>query len=180
MRWLLLLVVAACSYDATDDALWTGTITRDGAPVSFVGYDPVPQETREFGAALAAMGYLELGGDPVLVEIALHFTDADDLQRQHPEPPPTLNIKPDFMVGESGMGIDYIEQPAATSEDFDLQPLYKVEFSTAQPGSMSGTFSITQTDYLTFLDGNLQVTVTDALRGNATRQLTMAVHWIAH
>ena len=176
MRWLLLLSLAACTYDATDDAIWTGTITRDGSQVAFAGYDPEPFQGFQFGASPETMGYIDDGDSKLLVQILLHFVN-ENFAIDRPTPPFTLPVQKTFMSGEKGMGIEYLERPAADQDkDFDVEPTYQVRSSESEPGSITGNFTITDTDLSTFLDGDLQATLMDARGG--TRQLTMKVHWL--
>jgi hypothetical protein len=176
MRALALILLSACTYDASDTAIWTGTITRDGAPVVFAGYDPFPSQGFEFGASPSTIGYIEDGGTKLLVQVILRLDDG--FERDMVAPPLTLPIRPDAdMPNETHLGVDYLEQPAADQDvDFDIDPTYEVKFSDHTPGSMTGNFTVTETDYRTFIVGHLFVQVTD--QRSSVRGLDLDVHWL--
>ena len=179
-RAAILLALTACGYDATDDAIWRGTVVRDGGPpLAFVGFDPAPQQGYEFGGGIRSVGYLDGGDGKLLVEITLHFAD-DDFERAMSRAfPIELAIKDAFQLSETGMGIDFFEQPATNDPMAQTEQTFHHDFAQHQAGSASGTFTVTACDYSSFMDGRLQATVMDPSRGNITRVLDLQVHYDA-
>jgi len=175
MKWLAFALLAGCAFDARDNAIWVGTIQRDGVPVSFVGYDPDPKQGFEFGAAPNTIGYIEDGDDKFLVQMLLHFEDDDFESMRSMAFPITLQIKDSFMISETGMGIDYFEQPAA-DKDAETAQVFRHDFAQHEAGTSSGTFTVTDSDYETFFDGRLQVMLSDN-DNPGTRVLDIQVHW---
>jgi hypothetical protein len=181
MRYAIVaLVLAACSYDAKDDAIWRGTIARDGGPpLAFVGFDPQPNQGFEFGGGIVAVGYIADGEDKLLVEVTLHFADDDFERAMSTAFPISLNIKDVFLTAETGMGIDVFEQPATDNPLAQTEQTFHHDFAQHQAGTANGTFTVTACDYDSFMDGHLQATVMVPSRGTATRVLDLQVHYDA-
>ncbi len=173
----VLLALNACTYDASDDPIWRGTVQRDGAtPLDFAGFDPYPAQGYAFGGGIGAMGYLDDGGSKLLVEARLHFTDRHDFENARSQAfPITLTITEASNV--AGMGVDFFEQPASESGGAAPMQTFHHEFTQHQTGTASGTFTVTACDYSTFMDGRLQATVMDPGHGNAVRVLDLQVHY---
>lgn len=178
MRQLaILLALGACSYDASEDAIWRGTVQRDGGPpLAFAGFDPYPAQGYAFGGGIAAMGYLDDDGGKFLASVRLHFTDRRDFENAMSTSfPITLAITDSSQT--PGMHIDFFEQEAATAGDAQQPRTFSHDYAQYQVGTSSGTFTVTRTDYSTSMDGRLQATVTDPSRGNATRTLDLEVQY---
>lgn len=174
------LALGACGYSAADDPIWRGTVMRDGGlPRAFTGFDPQPNQGFEFGGGIVAVGYVDDDEEKLLVEITLHFADDDFERAMSTAFPITLNIKDVFMSSETGMGVDYIEQPAGDNPLGQTEETFHHEFAQHQDGTASGTFTVTACDYENFMDGRLQATVVDPSRGNAMRTLDLEVHYDA-
>jgi len=173
----LVLVLGACTYDASDDAIWRGTVQRDGGPsIAFAGFDPYPAQGYAFGGGMAAMGYLDDGDSKALAEFRLHFTDRHDFENAKSQAfPITLTITEASNV--AGMGVDFFEQPASESGDSSEAQTFHHEFAQHQTGTASGMFTVTACDYSTFMDGHLSATVIDPSHGNATRVLDLQIHY---
>lgn len=173
---LSLLALAACSYDASDDAIWRGTIKRDGGPpLAFAGFDPYPAQGYAFGGGMSAMGYLDDGDDKLLVSLQLHFTDRHDFENaKSPAFPITLAITDAANV--AGMGIDVFEQPASESGGGAMPHSFHHDYAQHEANTSSGTFTVTACDYRTFMDGHLSATVMDNDHGT-TRVLDLEVHY---
>ena len=173
----VLLALSACSYDASNDAIWRGTVRRDGGPpLAFAGFDPYPQQGYAFGGGIGAMGYLDDGGTKLLVEARLHFTDRHDFENAKSQAfPITLTITDASNV--AGMGIDFYEQPASEAGGGAHMQSFHHDFAQHQTGTSSGTFTVTACDYSTFMDGHLSATVMDPNHGNATRVLDFEIHY---
>jgi hypothetical protein len=178
MKWLVLVLLTGCAFDAVDNAIWVGTIQRDGTPVPFVGYDPAPNQGFEFGSSPKTIGYIEANDEKFLVQILLHFEDDDFESMRSTAFPITLPIKDSFMISETGMGIDYFEQPAADKDATDTAQVFHHDFAQHEANSSTGTFTVTASDYETFFDGRLQVSMTDNDNpGSGSRVLDIQVHW---
>jgi hypothetical protein len=177
MRICVLLALSACTYDASNDAIWRGTIKRDaGEPLAFAGFDPYPAQGYAFGGGMRAMGYVDEGDSKFLVEVALHFTDRHDFETAKSQAfPITLTITHASNV--AGMGVDVFEQPASDADDRGQMQTFHSEFAQHQTGTASGTFTVTACDYSTFMDGRLSATVIDPNHGNAMRILDLEVHY---
>jgi hypothetical protein len=173
----VLLVLGACTYDASDDATWRGTVQRDGGMgLAFAGFDPYPAQGYAFGGGMAAMGYLDDGDGKSLAEVRLHFTDKHDFENAKSQAfPITLVITEAALT--PGMGIDFFEQPASESGDSSQAQTFHHEFAQHQTGTASGTFTVTACDYVSFMDGHLAATVMDPGHGNATRVLDLQIHY---
>jgi hypothetical protein len=173
--WLL-AALGACTFDASDDPIWRGTIKRDGGPpLPFAGYDPYPAQGYAFGGGMRVMGYLADGGDKFLVEVALEFTDRHDFETAKSQAfPITLTVTDASNI--AGIGVDLFEQPASTSDDSQQTQTFHHDFSQHQPSTVSGTFTVTACDYKYVMDGHLQATITDPDHGNAMRVLDLEVH----
>jgi hypothetical protein len=177
---LLACALAACGYDGSQDAIWRGTVARDGgAPREFIGFDPQPFQGFAFGGGIVSVGYVDDGDAKLLVEITLHFADDDFARAESTAFPITLAIKDVFSSAETGMGVDYIEQPATNDPQASTEQTFHHEFAQHQAGTASGTFTVTACDYQNFMDGRLQATVMDPSRGTATRTLDLQVHYDA-
>lgn len=176
-RLCVLLALGACTYDASDDPIWRGTVQRDGgAMVAFAGYDPYPTQGYAFGGGIGAMGYLDDGGTKLLVEARLHFTDKHDFENAKSQAfPIMLTITETANV--AGMGVDFFEQPASESDGSQQMQTFHHEFDQHQTGTASGTFTVTACDYSTFMDGRLQATVMDPSHAGETRVLDVQVHY---
>lgn len=85
-----------------------------------------------------------------------------------------LPIKRAFLTSEFGMGVSYIEQTPADADQFE-QP-FRFVFEEGAPGTMTGTFQITDTDYNSFLDGTLDATL--MLDGVGSRRIQASVRWV--
>ena len=172
----VLLALGACTYDATNDAIWRGTIKRDsGPPLPFAGFDPYPAQGYAFGGGMAAMGYLDDDGDKLLIETRLSFTDKHDFENAKSMAfPITLAVTDAANV--AGIGVTVREQNADTSGGGASAGTFFHDFDQHQANSASGTFTVTACDYKTFMDGHLQATVTDTSR-NTTRTLDVEVHY---
>ncbi|MEO7096573.1 MAG: hypothetical protein ABI175_25165 [Polyangiales bacterium] len=173
----VLLALGACTYDASDDAIWRGTVQRDGGtPLSFAGFDPYPSQGYAFGGGIGAMGYLDDGDSKLLVEARLHFTDKHDFETARSQAfPITLAITEASLT--PGMGVDFFEQPASESDNSQQMQIFYHEFAQHQTGMASGTFTVTACDYSTFMDGHLSATVVDPGHANATRVLDLYIHY---
>lgn len=174
---LVLLALGACTYDASDDAIWRGTVKRDtGATVDFAGFDPYPTQGYAFGGGMAAMGYIDDDGDKILVETRLHFTDKHDFENMKSQAfPITLTVTD--LANIAGIGVDYFEQDASTSGGPAMTHIFHHDFEQHQTNTASGTFTVTACDYSNFMDGHLQATVIDTGHGNTMRVLDFEVHY---
>ena len=173
----LLLALGACTYDASDDAIWRGTVKRaGGAPLAFAGFDPYPTQGYAFGGGISAMGYLAEDGEKFLVRMQLHFTDRHDFENAKSQAfPITLMITEAENV--AGMGVDYFEQPASTSGGTAPDQTFHHDFAQHEAGNASGTVTVTACDYSTFMDGRLQATLIDNDRNNAMRVIDLEFHY---
>ena len=173
--WIL-LALAACSYDAGDDAIWRGTIKRDsGPPLDFAGFDPYPAQGYAFGGGMSAMGYVDDGDGKFLVSLQLHFTDRHDFENAKSQAfPIALAITDASNV--AGMGIDVYEQPASEAGGAAPMHVFHHDYAQHEMGTSSGTFTVTACDYRTFMDGHLSATVMDNDRGT-TRVLELDVRY---
>lgn len=169
--FLLLLGLASCAYDATENAIWNGQVERNGQVLPLIGYDPYPAQGQAFGSPPAMMGYLHPDG-PLLVSISLPIAG---LTKIVTEQQTTLPIKRMFLTSEFGMGVSYIEQVPADADQFETDQPFRFVFEEGSPGTMTGTFQISDTDYNTFMDGMLDATL--MLDGVGTRRILAAVHW---
>jgi hypothetical protein len=176
-RICVLLALGACSYDASNDPIWRGTIQRDGGPpLAFAGFDPYPAQGYAFGGGIAAMGYFDDGGSKFLGEVNLHFTDKHDFETARSQAfPITLAITEASL--QPGMGVDFFEQPASESGGGSQAQTFHHEFAQHQTGTASGTFTVTACDYTSFMDGHLSATVMDPGHGSATRVLDLQIHY---
>ena len=76
MKALLALAVCLLGCTTTGNGpVWTGMISRDGKAVEFIGYDPSPSQGQQFGASPEAVGYIDVDGLPVLVEMSLEIVN---------------------------------------------------------------------------------------------------------
>lgn len=174
---LLLLALGACTYDASNDPIWRGTVKRDGGPpLSFAGFDPYPAQGYAFGGGMAAMGYVDDNGQKLLVEVGLEFTDRHDFEAAKSAAFPITLMVTD-LSNVAGIGVDYFEQVADTSGGGAHDQIFHHDFSQHQSGTASGTFTVTACDYKTFMDGHLQATVIDTGHGNTMRTLDLEVHY---
>jgi hypothetical protein len=171
MKAVLLLLLPACAFDATESAIWSGTITRDGVAHTFVGYDPYPAQGQEFGSSPATMGYLHPDG-PLLISISLPIENVSKIVNEQQT---TLPIKRTFLTSEFGMGVSYIEQIPADSDQFESEQPFRFVFEEGASGTMTGSFQITGTDYDSFMDGTLDATLD--LEGRQQRRIQATVHW---
>ncbi|HSD86960.1 MAG TPA: hypothetical protein VLB44_05575 [Kofleriaceae bacterium] len=176
---ILLSVLGACSYDASEDTIWHGTVKGDtGSPLAFAGFDPYPTQGYAFGGGIAAMGYLDDGGHKSLVEARLHFTDKHDFENAKSTAfPIALTITENSLT--PGMGVDFFEQDASRSSDSQQVQTFHHDYEQHQTGTASGTFTVERTDYATFMDGHLSATVKDPSHDNATRVLELDIHYQA-
>lgn len=177
LAFVAALALGACSYDASEDAIWRGTVRRDGGPaLAFAGFDPYPAQGYAFGGGMVAMGYLDDAGNKFLVEVRLHFTDRSDFEdAKSTSFPITLAITDDSLT--PGMGIDYFEQEAATASDAQQPRTFSHDYAQHQAGTSSGTFTVTRTDYTNFMDGRLSAMVTDPNHPGAMRALELDVSY---
>jgi len=178
---LVLAVLGGCAYDASDDVIWRGTIQDGGAPASFLGFDPQPQQGFQFGGGIEAEGYLDAPDGKLLVFVALHFADDDFVRAESMAFPIVLTIQDSFSSQETGMGMDLVEQPASKADSGDARAnqVFHHEFAQHQTGTASGTFTVSACDYTSFMDGRLQATVMDPSRGNIARTVDLEVHYDA-
>ena len=171
----VLLALGACTYDASNDAIWRGTVKLDGGPpLPFAGFDPYPLQGYAFGGGIAATGYLDDNGDKLLAAARLEFTDRHDFENAKSQAfPITLTVTDAANV--AGIGVTWREQDAS-SEGSTADGTFFHDFAQHQTGSASGTFTVTACDYSTYMDGRLQATVTDTSR-NTTRTFDLEVHY---
>jgi hypothetical protein len=173
----MLLALGACTWDASNDPIWRGTVKADGGPpLTFAGFDPYPTQGYEFGGGIAAMGYLDDDGTKLLAEARLHFTEKHDFETAKSQAfPIVLTITESDLV--AGMGVDFFEQPASETGGGAHDQTFHHEFDQHQTGTASGTFTVTACDYSTFMDGHLSAMVVDTGHGNSTRALELDVHY---
>ena len=185
MTRLLLLgatLLGACTYDASDDAIWRGTISDGTTPRTYLGFDPLPQQGFQFGGGIESEGYVDGPDGKLLVFVALHL-DGDlttFLGAKSQQFPITLMIKDTSPSGgePAYMGMDLAEQPATTTDgDGRANQTFHHEYDQHQTGTASGTFTITACDYENTMDGRLQATVMDPSRGNIARTVDIQVHY---
>jgi hypothetical protein len=176
-RVLVLLALGACTFDASNDPIWRGTVRRDGGPpLTFAGFDPYPAQGYQFGGGISAMGYLDSDDGKLLVEVGLEFTDKHDFENAKSQAfPITLTITDSSLT--AGMGVDFFEQPASESDDKQHDQTFHHDYSQLQTGTSSGTFTVTRCDYSTYMDGHLSATVMDPNHGGATRVLDLEVQY---
>lgn len=167
----VLIGLSACAFDATESAIWTGTLTRDGVAHTLVGYDPFPAQGQTFGSAPATMGYLHPDG-PLLVSISLPF---QGLSKIVSEQQTVLPIQRTFLTSEFGMGVTYIEQVPADADQIESDQPFRFVFEEGASGTMTGSFQITATDYDSFLEGTLDATLN--LEGRLERRIQAQVRW---
>jgi hypothetical protein len=173
--WLL-LALAACSFDASEDAIWRGTIKRDGgAPLPFAGFDPYPAQGYAFGGGMSSMGYLDDGDQKVLVSLQLHFTDRHDFENAKSQAFP-IAIPITDASNVAGIGIDVFEQAASETGGPAMMHVFHHDYAQHETNTSSGTLTVTASDYKTFIDGHLSATVMDNDRGT-TRYLELDVHY---
>ena len=182
-RVLLLVPLVACAYDASDDAIWRGTISRGGDPLTFLGFDPLPAQGFQFGGGIESEGYIDDPADgKLLVFVALH-TDCgkdDFLRNEVASFPIVLPITDTPLSSDpSCLGMDLAEQPASTTDSGDgrANQTFHHEFDQHQTGTASGMFTVTSTDYQNVMEGRLQATVMDPSRGNISRTVDLEVNY---
>jgi len=166
------IVTAACNYDAGGAAIWTGSISRDGDAVEFVGYDPNPAQGQGFGSPPAALGYIEADGRTLLVFMSLEVVRVDRFVAMMAS---QLEIKDTFLTAEFGMGLTYIEQRASDVDATDVDQPYRQAFGEGHGGTTTGKFTVTATDFDTFLVGRLEAVLDNPTGG--LREVRVDVRW---
>jgi len=176
MRPALLVATAiaatACNYDARGAAIWTGSISRDGDAVEFAGYDPNPAQGQGFGSPPAALGYIEADGQTLLVFMSLEVVRVDRFVAMMAS---ELEVKDTFLTAELGMGLTYIEQRASDVDATEVEQPYRQAFGEGHGGTTTGTFTVTATDFDTFLEGRLEVVLDNPSGG--LRDVRVDVRW---
>jgi len=165
--------LAACNYDAKGDAAAIGTITRGTETVSFVGYDPrLTNEVQTLGHDITAAGYAKSVDGTLLIEVDLVF--APNATNFTDNMLTSLAVNQQFSPGEFGIGIDLLEQLADQRNITSPEVLYRQEFDFGDGDTATGTFSVTDTDYESFIDGHLSATLSS---DEGTRALELDIHW---
>ena len=143
---------------------WSGTVERDGAVLVWSGFSTAGQ-TEYLSHTADAIGYLSTDVGGVLGELSVDWTDLDAAAAAEQR---TLSVGTMDGAAEPEVLLTWTESDLSWSRLFQHDPMNP-------ECSASGTLTITDTDWATFLEGELQAEVTDP--NGAVRRLDVQLTW---
>lgn len=172
LLWVVVFSIGCAFYDAGEDISsdgepFSGTVDREG---EIVGVTLHRTWDHEFPEIQEATGFIETEDGTLIATVKLHFENFHNIPDGTDELP-VGNAGEVSGHSNYGVGISWYENRM----DDETSVVYEHGYREGDSGEVSGTFHVDDTDWQTFIHGDLEVQIDNS--GHGQREIEMTWNW---